>query len=354
MVHRRVEPGVERRTTPAGRGRTPPGEGRRHRAPAAGARRSPAPRAVRGPGRRAPAEAPGRADRRAGSQLGSDVVAVTGPIGEQAEHRPLVEGERRPAFHALRMPARRSPLGSLLLVSRCTVTTGRTHANAPGRGRAGSRGLLLAACGDDGGDTASDATETTGGATTTAPASELEGSITVFAAASLTDAFTEIGTEFEAANPGVTVEFNFAASSALREQILEGAPADVFASANTSNMDQVVEGGEADDPATFVENELRDRRPGRQRGRRDRPRRLRRRRPADRAVRRGGPVRASSAARRWPTPGSHRRSTRTSPTCAPCSPRSRPTSSMPGSSTVPTCSRPATPSRASRSRRRTT
>jgi molybdate transport system substrate-binding protein len=55
---------------------------------------------------------------------------------------------------------------------------------------------------------------------------------------------------------GTSVELNFAASSALREQILEGAPADVFASANESNMDQVVEADEASDPAIFVLNEL--------------------------------------------------------------------------------------------------
>jgi molybdate transport system substrate-binding protein len=62
----------------------------------------------------------------------------------------------------------------------------------------------------------------------------------VFAAASLTDAFTEIGKNFEVANPGVTVTFNFAGSQALRTQIEEGAPADVFASANTKEMDTLV------------------------------------------------------------------------------------------------------------------
>ena len=82
------------------------------------------------------------------------------------------------------------------------------------------------------------------------------GSITVFAAASLTDAFTELGSAFEDANPGTTVELNFGASSALREQILAGAPADVFASANTSNMDQVVDAGAAADPEAFVSNQL--------------------------------------------------------------------------------------------------
>ena len=103
--------------------------------------------------------------------------------------------------------------------------------------------LLLMACGSDDDDAASTTTVPPGdGATTTAPVPALEGTTTVFAAASLTDAFEEVGSAFEDANPEVTVELNFAASSALREQILSGAPADVFASANTSNMDQVIEG----------------------------------------------------------------------------------------------------------------
>ena len=60
------------------------------------------------------------------------------------------------------------------------------------------------------------------------------GSITVFAAASLSDAFTELAQAFEAAHDGASVELSFAGSSSLREQILAGAPADVFASANVS------------------------------------------------------------------------------------------------------------------------
>ena len=82
------------------------------------------------------------------------------------------------------------------------------------------------------------------------------GKITVFAAASLTDAFQQLGDQFEAAHPGVTVEFNFAASSALREQIIGGAPADVFASANESNMTQVADAGLAPGPTPFVTNVL--------------------------------------------------------------------------------------------------
>lgn len=91
--------------------------------------------------------------------------------------------------------------------------------------------------------------------TTTAVAG-LEGEILVSAAASLTEAFGEMETEFEAANPGVDVVLNLGSSSSLREQIIEGAPADVFASANTSNMDQVVEAGEAEGGEIFVSNLL--------------------------------------------------------------------------------------------------
>lgn len=109
--------------------------------------------------------------------------------------------------------------------------------------------LLVGACGDDDDDAA-------GSTATTEVASDLDGTVAVFAAASLTDAFTEIDTAFEDANPDVTVELNFAGSSALREQILSGAPADVFASANTSNMDQIVEGDAAADPTDFVTNAL--------------------------------------------------------------------------------------------------
>jgi molybdate transport system substrate-binding protein len=86
---------------------------------------------------------------------------------------------------------------------------------------------------------------------------ESEGELLVSAAASLTDAFGEIGAAFEAANPGIDVVLNLGASSALREQILEGAPADVFASANTSNMDQVAEAEEvAGEAEIFVTNSL--------------------------------------------------------------------------------------------------
>jgi len=62
--------------------------------------------------------------------------------------------------------------------------------------------------------------------------------LTVSAAASLTNAFNELGPAFEAANPGNKVQFNYAASGALLQQIAKGAPVDVFASADQETMDQ--------------------------------------------------------------------------------------------------------------------
>jgi molybdate transport system substrate-binding protein len=83
------------------------------------------------------------------------------------------------------------------------------------------------------------------------------GDINVFAAASLTESFTQIGKDFEAANPGTRVTVNFAGSSALANQINQGAPADVFASAAPANMKTVTEAGNADGtPTTFVKNQL--------------------------------------------------------------------------------------------------
>lgn len=83
------------------------------------------------------------------------------------------------------------------------------------------------------------------------------GSVTVFAAASLTESFTTIGKDFEAANPGAKVTFSFAGSSALAMQINQGAPADVFASAAPANMKTVTDAGNGDgSPTTFVKNQL--------------------------------------------------------------------------------------------------
>jgi molybdate transport system substrate-binding protein len=69
------------------------------------------------------------------------------------------------------------------------------------------------------------------------PVANATGEVTVFAASSLIDAFREVGAAFERANPNVKVTFNFGASSALRTQLEQGARSDVFASADTAQMD---------------------------------------------------------------------------------------------------------------------
>ncbi len=92
---------------------------------------------------------------------------------------------------------------------------------------------------------------------TRAGAAAVTGTVTVFAAASLTGSFTRIGKDFEAANPGSTVKFNFAGSSALATQINQGAPADVFASAAPATMKTVTDAGNGlGTPTTFVKNQL--------------------------------------------------------------------------------------------------
>ncbi len=109
--------------------------------------------------------------------------------------------------------------------------------------------LVLTGCGGTSDDAAA-----------TAPSSSaagLDGTLTVFAAASLTDVFTDLGEQLGARNPDLDVQFNFAGSSALATQLTQGAPADVFASANEAQMAVVADAGLADgDPAMFAANVL--------------------------------------------------------------------------------------------------
>jgi len=107
--------------------------------------------------------------------------------------------------------------------------------------------LLVAGCGESAGG-AGDAGASTDG---------LSGTLTVFAAASLTDVFTDLGDQLTDDNPDLDVQFNFAGSSALATQITQGAPADVFASANEEQMTVVTDAGLADgDPGVFTGNVL--------------------------------------------------------------------------------------------------
>lgn len=108
--------------------------------------------------------------------------------------------------------------------------------------------LGLAGCGDD---------DASSSSTTEAGESGPAGAITVFAAASLTESFTELKEAFETEHPDATVEVNFGPSSSLAIQITEGAPADVFASASPSQMEVVVDAGAAEGEARdFAGNRL--------------------------------------------------------------------------------------------------
>ncbi|ROS51450.1 molybdate ABC transporter substrate-binding protein [Frigoribacterium sp. PhB24] len=111
--------------------------------------------------------------------------------------------------------------------------------------------LALTGCSGSAGDTPTSAAPTTS-------TDALEGSITVYAAASLTTTFTELADEFEKAHPGTTVELTFAGSSDLVTQITEGAPADVFASADEKNMAKLTDAGlvEPSAPVDFATNVL--------------------------------------------------------------------------------------------------
>lgn len=87
--------------------------------------------------------------------------------------------------------------------------------------------------------------------------SAVSGTINVFAAASLTDAFKEIGASFQKANPAATVQLNFGGSAALVTQITQGAPADVFASADQPNMQKAADAGVlVGPPQVFAGNRL--------------------------------------------------------------------------------------------------
>lgn len=111
---------------------------------------------------------------------------------------------------------------------------------------------LLAACSPAHEDSRPDST---GAALPSAEA--ITGDLIVFAAASLKSTFTELGAQFERSHPGTNVTFNFAGSSDLVAQLDQGAPADVFASADTDNMIKAVDRGLIDgEPVDFATNTL--------------------------------------------------------------------------------------------------
>ena len=123
--------------------------------------------------------------------------------------------------------------------------------------------VSLGGCGSST-DSASDASpsvDSTAGSTPTSEAPspsepDLTGTVTVLAAASLTQPFTDLATAFEAQHPGVTVEISFGSSTTLAQQIAQGAPADLYASAGTKAFEQLPEDAKAKPQAIIAKNVL--------------------------------------------------------------------------------------------------
>jgi molybdate transport system substrate-binding protein len=111
--------------------------------------------------------------------------------------------------------------------------------------------LVAAGCGGD-----DDSASTASSSTTSTSADSLTGDLQVFAASSLTEAFTAMGSDFHAAHPNVKVTFSFAASSALAQQVNDGGPADILVTADASNMKKVTDAGNATDAKTIARNRL--------------------------------------------------------------------------------------------------
>jgi molybdate transport system substrate-binding protein len=123
-----------------------------------------------------------------------------------------------------------------------SIVSKRVPAAVPAASLAAVLALAAAGCGDTGDDKSS------GGGSKT---------LTVFAAASLTETFTAIGKTFEAAHPGVKVRFSFGGSDGLAQGITQGAPVDVFASASPATMKTVTDAGDAaGTPQVFTRNRL--------------------------------------------------------------------------------------------------
>lgn len=112
-------------------------------------------------------------------------------------------------------------------------------------------GLLLSAC-------RSASTSANGKAEMTPVGAPTSRSLIVYAAASLTEAFTEVGIQFESSHPGAKITYNFSGSQTLSTQIMQGATADVFASANHTEMDKLVSASliQRDAPKDFLTNRL--------------------------------------------------------------------------------------------------
>ncbi|MGW4975520.1 molybdate ABC transporter substrate-binding protein [Streptomyces mirabilis] len=137
-----------------------------------------------------------------------------------------------------------------------TRSTRRTRTRTLRVAGVGAAALLaLSACSSSDSDSSADSSPKSDTSASSSP--KLSGTVTVFAAASLKESFTTLGKEFEKANPGTKVTFNFGGSDTLAASITGGAPADVFAAASPKTMAIVTDKKDAaTTPATFVRNQL--------------------------------------------------------------------------------------------------
>jgi molybdate transport system substrate-binding protein len=151
-----------------------------------------------------------------------------GGDGTRVSRSPGLPGSRR-----VRVLAGAGAVAVLVALAACSSSSSSTSAGAPG------------------------APAASGASASGAPSSaKPSGTLVVFAATSLTDAFNKIASQFEAANPGVSVKFNFNGSSSLATQITQGAPADAFASASPANMKTITSQGlAAGTPKDFARNQ---------------------------------------------------------------------------------------------------
>ena len=94
------------------------------------------------------------------------------------------------------------------------------------------------------------------GGSSSGSGSDQTGTLTVLAASSLTESFTELAKQFESDHPGVKVKLSFDSSATLAEQVDQGAPADVLATADQKTMQTVVDAGNASSPQLFATNQL--------------------------------------------------------------------------------------------------
>ena len=185
-----------------------------------------------------------RASLRSGVADGGEVSRVREKIPAPAEK---VDGDDHESEQRGRGGTRMSSV-SRKVIARCAAVL-----------TAGVIAIALAACGGASSTPISAQGPATSPADGTVAAATLApGTVTVFAASSLTDVFDTLAAQFENAHPGVTVVINYGGSSGLASQLVAGAPADVFAAASPTTMTTVVDAGliTATTPATFASNTL--------------------------------------------------------------------------------------------------